>query len=82
MTAVGARVLVGQFFLEANSFAPGSTELADFEPAGLHVGDELRRELLPAGGELGAAWDVLTASGATDRAVHPGLRGRAPADGP
>jgi microcystin degradation protein MlrC len=60
----GARVLVGQFLLEANSFAQGSTELVDFEPAGLYVGDALRRELLPESGELAAAWDVLRSAGA------------------
>ena len=59
----GARVLVGQFLLEANSFAQGSTELVDFEPAGLYVGDALQRELLPESGELAAAWDVLRSAG-------------------
>jgi microcystin degradation protein MlrC len=77
--AAGARILVGQFFLEANSFASGSTTLADFEPAGLYVGDELRRERLPEGGELAAAWDILAARGAV---IVPAIRAFAAARPP
>ena len=57
------RVLVGCFFLEANSFARGHTMLDQFAVAGLRFGDELRREHLPAGHELASAWDVLLTAG-------------------
>jgi microcystin degradation protein MlrC len=62
--ASGARILIGQFLLEANSFAPGSTALKDFEPAGLYIGDAFRREMLPETGELTAGWDILAGAGA------------------
>ncbi|MEW5991642.1 MAG: M81 family metallopeptidase [Chloroflexota bacterium] len=62
-TVASARVLVGQFILEANSFAPGSTTVADFEPAGLYRGPELRRDRLTETNELTAAWDVLASAG-------------------
>lgn len=67
----GPRVLVGQFLLEANSFAPGSTTLEDFSHAGLYFGAQLTRERLPSGGELAAAWDVLTGQGCT---IVPSIR--------
>lgn len=67
----GPRVLVGQFLLEANSFAPGATTLADFAHAGLFFGTQLTRDRLPAGGELAAAWDVLTGQGCT---IVPSVR--------
>lgn len=57
------RVLVGCLFQEANSFAVGRTTRAGFETAGVLVGEALRRERLPAGMELAAAWDVLGAAG-------------------
>lgn len=59
----GSRILVGQFLLEANSFAPGATRLEDFSPAGLYFGEDLARERLPDGSELAAAWDVLLEHG-------------------
>jgi len=64
------RVLVGCFFLEANSFASGRTTRAGFDTAGVQVGAALTRERLPAGKELAAAWDVLTAA---DLEVVPAL---------
>ena len=57
------RVLVGCFYLEADSFAAGVTTRAGFETAGVLVGEELRRDGLPAGKELAAAWDALTDAG-------------------
>ncbi len=64
-------ILVGQFLLEANTFAPGRTALADFDVAGLLVGDELRRDALPTADELHAAWGILEGAGAT---VVPSIR--------
>lgn len=58
------RIAVACLFLEANSFATGWTTLEQFRVAGLHVGAELRRELLPQGLELASAWDALAAAGA------------------
>jgi microcystin degradation protein MlrC len=58
-----ARALVGTLFLESDSFAAGVTTRAGFETAGLLVGDALRRDMLPAGLELAAAWDALTEAG-------------------
>ncbi|MFN8623098.1 MAG: M81 family metallopeptidase [Chloroflexota bacterium] len=57
------RVLIGTFFLEANSFAAGRTTRAGFETAGVLVGEALTRVRAPAGKELAAAWDALTAEG-------------------
>lgn len=57
------RVLVGCFFLEANSFAAGRTTRAGFETAGVLVGEALTRDRLPAGKELAAAWDALIDAG-------------------
>ena len=57
------RVLVGTLFLESGSFSAGITTRAGFETAGLLVGDEVRRDRLPAGKELAAAWDALTEAG-------------------
>lgn len=58
------RILVGCFFLEANSFASGATTLDDFAVAGLTFGDDVRRETLPPGSEFAAAWDTLVTAGA------------------
>ena len=57
------RVLVGTLFLESSSFSAGITTRAGFETAGLLVGDEVRRDRLPAGLELAAAWDALDEAG-------------------
>src|SRR5262245_43756346 len=57
------RVLVGCFFLEANSFAKGRSPRAAFESAGVLVGPELRRDRLPAGKELATAWGLLESDG-------------------
>lgn len=65
------RVLVGQFLLEANTFAPGTTTLDDFRAAGLWIGDDLRRSRLPQEDELAAAWDVLEEAGYT---CEPAIR--------
>jgi len=69
------RILVGCFFLEANSFATGRTTRAGFETAGVLVGHALRRERLPASKELAAAWDVLSAA---DLEIVPALYAWAP----
>ena len=57
------RVLVACLFMEASSFAAGVTTRAGFETAGILVGAALRRDRLPAGKELGAAWDALVEAG-------------------
>jgi microcystin degradation protein MlrC len=57
------RVLVGTLFLESSSFSAGITTRDGFETAGLLVGDEVRRDRLPAGLELAAAWDALAEAG-------------------
>ena len=59
------RILVGQFVLEANTFARGETVLDDFRAAGLWFGAELNRAKLPDDDELAAAWDHLTHAGYT-----------------
>ena len=64
------RILVGCFFLEANSFAAGRTTRAGYEAAGVLSGDALTRDRLPPGKELAAAWDVLATAG---MAVVPSL---------
>ena len=56
------RILVGCFFLEANSFAPGATTLDDFAVSGLAFGEGIRRSDLPAHGELATAWDIFSAA--------------------
>ncbi|MFN8520457.1 MAG: M81 family metallopeptidase [Chloroflexota bacterium] len=57
------RVLVGCLFQEGDSFAPGHTTWDTFGIAGVLVGEELRRDRLPEGKELAAAWDSLGAAG-------------------
>ncbi len=69
------RILAGCFFLEANSFATGRTTRAGFETAGVLVGEALRRERLPAGKELAAAWDALATA---DLEIVPALYAWAP----
>jgi microcystin degradation protein MlrC len=69
------RILVGCFFLEANSFAGGRTARSAFETAGVLVGEALTRDRLPAGKELATAWDVLAAAGC---AIVPSLWAWAP----
>jgi len=53
------KILVGQFLLEANTFAPGQTNISDFEKTGLWIGHDLSREKLPQEDELSAAWDLF-----------------------
>jgi microcystin degradation protein MlrC len=68
-------VLVGTLFMESDSFATGTTTLAGFETAGLMVGGDLRRDRLPPGLELAAAWDALAGAGLE---IVPGLFAWAP----
>lgn len=56
-------MLVGAFALEANTFAPGRTTLADFEAQIFGVGGEIHPALLGPRSELAAAWRVLAAAG-------------------
>ena len=46
------KILIGQFLLEANTFAPGQTNLSDFEKTGLWIGNDLKRKKLPEEDEL------------------------------
>ena len=57
------KVLVGQFLLEANTIAPGQTDLSDFEKTGLWIGKDLKRSKLPKEDELAAAWDFFQEAG-------------------
>jgi microcystin degradation protein MlrC len=58
-----ARILVGAFSMEANTFAPGETTLDDFRAQALHIGGGVHRDVLGPESELAGAWDVLTAAG-------------------
>lgn len=69
------RVLVGCLFQEGDSFAAGHTSWDTFEVAGVLMGDALRRDRLPQGKELAAAWDALSAAGCD---VVPSVFGWAP----
>ncbi|HEY2642616.1 MAG TPA: M81 family metallopeptidase, partial [Galbitalea sp.] len=62
-TSSKRRVLVGAFAIEANSFAPGSTTVADFAEQVWAVGDEVTHDVLGRHSELHAAWEVLAANG-------------------
>ena len=53
------KILIGQFLLEANTFAPGQTNLSDFEKTGLWIGNDLKRKKLPEEDELAAAWYIF-----------------------
>jgi microcystin degradation protein MlrC len=57
------RVLVGAFAMEANTFAPGSTTLADFRAQVWRVGRQVGPDALGPMSELAAAWRVLEERG-------------------
>jgi microcystin degradation protein MlrC len=57
------RVLVAAFAMEANTFAPGTTTLADFQAQMWAVGADIEPDVLGAGSELGAAWRLLAGRG-------------------
>jgi len=59
----GARVLVGAFSIEGDSFVPGVTGLADFHGQAWAVGAGVDRECVGPTSELAGAWDVLVAAG-------------------
>jgi len=59
-----ARVLVGGFSMEANTFAPGETTLDDLRAQVFGVGDELHRDFMGPESELSGAWSALEAAGA------------------
>jgi len=69
------RVLVGCLFQEGDSFTPGRTTWDTFGIAGVLLGEGLRRDRLPEGKELAAAWDALVAAGVE---VVPSVFGWAP----
>jgi microcystin degradation protein MlrC len=60
-SSTAARILVGAFALEANSFAPGSTTIADFVDQVWAIDDDVTPDILGPHSELHAAWDVLSA---------------------
>ncbi len=58
-----ARILVGGFSMEANTFAPGATTMADLRAQVFGVGAELHRDFMGPGSELAGAWSALEAAG-------------------
>src|SRR3984893_12976254 len=58
-----ARVLIGGFSIEANTFAPGTTTLDDLRGQVFGVGTELHRDFMGPESELAGAWSVLAAAG-------------------
>src|SRR4051794_1283777 len=58
-----ARVLVGGFSMEANTFAPGETTLEDLRAQVFGVGAELHRDFMGPASELAGAWSALEAAG-------------------
>ena len=58
-----ARVLIGGFSIEANTFAPGTTTLDDLRGQVFGVGTELHRDFMGPESELSGAWSVLAAAG-------------------
>jgi microcystin degradation protein MlrC len=61
VVATPSRILIGAFALEANSFAPGTTTIADFVEQVWAIGDEVTPHVLGPHSELHAAWDVFSA---------------------
>jgi microcystin degradation protein MlrC len=60
---VGARVLVGGFSMEANTFAPGETTLDDLRAQVFGVGRDLHRDFMGPASELAGAWAALEDAG-------------------
>lgn len=60
-----ARVLVGGFSIEGDSFVLGETTRADFESQVWVIGKQLGRDSAGATSELAGAWDALVAAGMT-----------------
>jgi len=58
-----ARVLVGGFSMEANTFAPGETTLDDLRAQVFGVGGELHRDFMGPESELAGAWTGLEQAG-------------------
>jgi microcystin degradation protein MlrC len=58
-----ARVLVGGFSMESNTFAPGETTLDDLRAQMFGIGSELHSAFLGEESELAGAWDTLEAAG-------------------
>jgi microcystin degradation protein MlrC len=59
-----ARVLVGGFSMESNTFAPGETTLDDLRAQMLGVGADIHSTFLGEESELSGAWDALEGAGA------------------
>jgi microcystin degradation protein MlrC len=57
-----ARVLVGGFSMESNTFAPGETTLDDLRAQMFGVGADLHRDFLGENSELSGGWGVLEAA--------------------
>jgi microcystin degradation protein MlrC len=57
------RVLVAAFAMEANTFAPGSTTIDDFQAQVWAVGDAIGPDVLGPTSELRAAWRLLAEQG-------------------
>ncbi len=60
---MGDRVLVGGFSMEANTFAPGETTLADLRAQVFGVGADLHAGFMGPESELAGAWAALEEAG-------------------
>src|SRR5581483_5715036 len=58
-----ARVLVGGFSMEANTFAHGETTLDDLRAQVFGVGDQVHAEFMGPASELAGAWSALDTAG-------------------
>src|SRR6266849_5513622 len=63
LAVAGARVLVGGFSMEANTFAPGETTLDDLRAQVFGAGAQLHRDFMGPESELAGAWSALEAAG-------------------
>lgn len=73
------RILMAAFSIEANSFVPSETSLADFERQVWAVGDSIGRDTAGPMNELAGAWDAvieanLTPVGAVVAVASPGAK--------
>ena len=71
MTGTSPRILVAAFSIEANSFVPSETTLADFQRQVWALGDEVNRDTAGPTNELAGAWDGLVEEGLTPSERSP-----------
>ena len=65
MAITTPRILVAAFSIEANSFVPSETTLADFQRQVWALGDEVNRDTAGPTNEIAGAWDGLVEEGMT-----------------